>query len=58
MLYVAGRAYQAVTGEEQIPQGPRRPRAEMGEKWDFDDDAEMRRRFPKLAAKFMEAGDD
>jgi hypothetical protein len=49
-LYVSYNAYKSLTGEEidggviQLP--------DLGEGWDFDDEEEMRKRYPKLWAKF------
>ena len=49
-LYIAPKAYQKVTGEEDLPrEAVRFP--ELGQRWDFDDDNEMERRYPKLFAK-------
>lgn len=50
MLYVAGRAYETLTGEEL--DGASLDYSDLGEGWDFDDGAEMKRRYPKLWAKF------
>ncbi|MBC8873812.1 MAG: DUF4240 domain-containing protein [Planctomycetes bacterium] len=50
ILYVAMSAYEAATGSE-IPQVPINL-PDLGEGWDFDDDAEMKQRYPKLFAKF------
>ncbi len=50
MLYVAFSAYQSATGTE-IPSVPIKL-PDLGEGWDFDDDAEMKKRYPKLFAKF------
>lgn len=55
--YAASYAFQRVTGDEDAfwdalearPQPDRSP-ADMGEDFDFDDDREMRRRLPRLAA--------
>jgi hypothetical protein len=51
---VAWRAYQALTGQElTVEVAGMRPRpAELGEDWDFDDAAEMRRRYPRLWALY------
>lgn len=49
ILYVAGAAYKSVSGNE-IPEIPINL-PDLGEGWDFDDDSEMRRRYPKLFAK-------
>jgi len=54
MLYVAGEAYEGATDGEELPplEGDY---PELGEGWDFEDSAEMRRRYPKLWAKFGES---
>jgi hypothetical protein len=52
MLYVANAAYEQVTGDP-LPSVPIRL-PELGEDWDFDDDIEMKRRYPKLFATFCE----
>ena len=49
---MARTAYEAVTGNE-IPAVPINL-PDLGEGWDFDDDAEMKQRYPKLFAKFCE----
>lgn len=50
VLYVASRAYEAATGN-QIPQVPiQLPK--LGEAWDFDDDQEMKQRYPRLFERF------
>lgn len=52
-MYLAREAYEAKTGEEMpdsVFQGVIRP--ELGEGWDFDDNTEMKRRYPKLFAKY------
>ncbi|WP_433537835.1 DUF4240 domain-containing protein [Micromonospora sp. CA-249363] len=67
--YVAGEAYEQVTGDDdafdaamearqQVADGVDAAReADMGEDFDFDDDDEMRRRLPRLAALFLDADD-
>lgn len=52
ILYVANSAYESVTGEE-IP-AVSIELNELGDDWDFDDDAEMKSRYPKLFAMFCE----
>jgi Protein of unknown function (DUF4240) len=52
MLYVARSAYEVVTGNE-IPEVPI-DLPDLGEGWDFDDDGEMRKRYPNLFSKFCE----
>ncbi len=55
ILAVAYDAYEAVTGQElpvEVAVATRAvPEYSMGEDWDFDDDEEMRRRYPKLWAQ-------
>lgn len=55
--YAASYAFQRVSGDEdgfwdalEARPKPARGRADMGEDFDFDDDREMRRRLPRLAA--------
>jgi hypothetical protein len=54
MLYIAYDAYQALTGQElsvEVARRQPRPRLpDLGERWDFEDAAEMRPRYPKLWA--------
>ena len=50
MIYIGARAYERVTG--QMPQGPTIRLPSLGEGWDFDDDAEMARCYPRLYAQF------
>jgi hypothetical protein len=52
MLYVASRAYEAATGKE----APNTPYSypDLGDGWDFDDKAEMKRRYPRLFARYWE----
>jgi hypothetical protein len=59
--YIAQGAYQlAVGGEDhgayydayRAKYGPPVPPPDLGERWDFGSDAEMRRRYPRLFAKF------
>ncbi len=52
ILYVAMPAYESVTGNE-IPNVPI-SLSDLGEGWDFDDDIEMKTRYPKLFARFCE----
>jgi hypothetical protein len=55
LLFVANDAYQAATGEEPDfyePEVLRRLRGgPAGDRWNFDDEAEQRRRYPRLWAK-------
>ena len=55
LLYVASPAYQHLTGQElplEVDEGEteRFRRGPVGDDWDFDDDEQMRRRFPRLWA--------
>jgi hypothetical protein len=56
LVYVAYDAYQAVTGEQPPVAAPgaaggvRRPPTPVGQAWDFEDPAELRRRLPRLWA--------
>lgn len=54
MLAVAVDAYREATGEE-MPEEPATKRPNTDDFWDFDDEEEVRRRFPRLAALFNEA---
>lgn len=50
-MYLARQAYKRKTSEQMpdsVFQGTTRP--ELGEGWDFDDDTEMKKRYPKLFA--------
>ena len=52
-MYLAQEAYEEKTGQEMpdsVYQGVTRP--ELGERWDFDDDTEMKKRYPELFAKY------
>ncbi|GHJ45410.1 hypothetical protein Cs7R123_27520 [Catellatospora sp. TT07R-123] len=51
--YAPANAYRQVTGAELPAVGETEPAAETepaGERWDFDDDAQMRHRLPRLAS--------
>jgi hypothetical protein len=50
ILNVAHSAYESVAGKE-IP-ATRISQPDLGESWDFDDEDEMRSRYPKLFARF------
>jgi hypothetical protein len=52
ILYVAQSAHESVTGN-RIPRIPIKL-PDLGDGWDFDDDMEMKQRYPKLFAKFCE----
>lgn len=54
MLSVAGRAYAAAGGTQLPPDPDPVPVPELADFWDFDDEGEMRRRFPRLAGLFLE----
>lgn len=47
-------AYEALTGAEMPIEGDPEPDSPAGDQWDFEDDAEVRRRLPKLAAIHLE----
>lgn len=53
LIYVAAEAYQEVEGKELPPlkKSVLPPKEPAGEEWDFDDEAEMSKRLPKLAKK-------
>jgi hypothetical protein len=61
--YPAPEAYQRATGADghdpyyalNARYGDPKPPPDLGDGWDFDDDAAMRKRYPKLAAKFLAA---
>ena len=58
--YVASKAYQEKTGATEWPRTVHAPRplAEPGgERFDFDDDEEMERRFPRVVAAFPDGMD-
>jgi len=51
LLYIADTAYEAATGNERpMTDSPGEP--EQDDDWDFEDDAEMSARYPKLYARF------
>ncbi len=47
LWYVGREVYEELTGND-LPPEVGWPESPKGERWDFDDDAEMSRRFPKL----------
>lgn len=49
-LGAAWDAHQQLTGEDLPASDERTAPPDLGEEWDFDDDAEMRRRYPRLSA--------
>jgi hypothetical protein len=49
-LSVTYDAYVALSGQEPPSEPATMP--ELGQDWDFDDPQEMRRRYPKLSARF------
>ncbi|GAB3159509.1 DUF4240 domain-containing protein [Micromonospora sonneratiae] len=54
MLSIADDAYRRATASD-LPADPNPvPVPELGEFWDFDDEDEVRRRLPRLAALFLE----
>jgi len=58
--YVDFKVYMEKTGYDGMPEvvgmahGPTEP---QGERFDFEDDEEMRKRFPKLVARYPDMGD-
>jgi len=52
LLYVAWHVYEQKTGDEMPSNDHQLP--ELGESWDFDDDDEMKKRYPRLFATFCE----
>jgi hypothetical protein len=54
MLAVAAEAHRRATGDA-LPEEPATKRPNTDDFWDFDDEDEVRRRFPRLAALFNEA---
>jgi hypothetical protein len=58
VLTIADRAYEKATGEPPPPVADRpRTRPEAADLWDFDNEEEMHRRLPRLAALFLEPPD-
>jgi hypothetical protein len=60
MLYLARSAYSrrvgSAEGYDAAFDGPaERPTPARGERWDVEDEAETRRRLPRLAALFLES---
>src|ERR1700749_2410458 len=57
--YAASRAFERVSGDENAfwdalkERGPRVFVELMGEDFDFDDDQEMRRRLPRISARYL-----
>lgn len=51
VLHVSSRAFERLTGGGEFQREPQ-SYPELGEGWDFDDEEEMKRRYPKLAARF------
>ena len=54
VLAIAAQAYELATGGPLPPSESPRTRPEATELWDFDNEDEMRRRLPRLAALFLE----
>lgn len=50
--YAAGDVYKELTGDYQ-PIVSKSPEGSLGEEWDFDDDDEMRTRYPRLTEKYF-----
>lgn len=58
--YLAGRVYKEKTGYDAIPDMPdeeRGPAKPPGKKFDFENDAVMGKRYPRLVAKFPDMGE-
>jgi hypothetical protein len=56
LMGVATPAYEEMTGEPMPKTGVRWPSNPKGREWDFEDDAKMRRRLPRLWAR--QGGED
>jgi hypothetical protein len=54
MLHAAWSAYERVAGHEPPASGVARVDLDDATSWDFDDEAEMRRRYPRLWARFAD----
>lgn len=52
LAYVAADVYEQVAGKALTPK-VKQPKEPAGAEFDFDDEGEMRKRFPKLAGKFL-----
>jgi hypothetical protein len=52
LWYVAPDVYEQVAGKA-IPRNVKQPKEPAGAEFDFEDEGEMRRRYPKLARKFV-----
>jgi hypothetical protein len=58
--YLTSRVYKEKTGYDAMPETPDKddsPAKPKGRKFDFDDEATMRKHYPRLVAKFPEMGD-
>lgn len=55
VLGAAWEAHQQLTGRDLPPPTRPDPRPDLGEEWDFDDVAEMRRRYPRISALVAQA---
>jgi hypothetical protein len=53
LLFVASEAYAGASDGEELPQ-VELSYPEVEESWEFDDEEEMRRRYPKLAARYLD----
>jgi hypothetical protein len=53
MLAVAFYSYGERTGGETMP-CPQVPYPDLGDDWDFEDEEEVKRRYPRLAARYCE----
>jgi Protein of unknown function (DUF4240) len=52
IAYIASRVYESVTGKDLVRSRTSRP--ELGDGWDFDDEDEMRSRYPHLFAAYSD----
>ncbi|MEU4161628.1 DUF4240 domain-containing protein [Actinoplanes sp. NPDC026670] len=57
VLGIAARAYEEATGGPLPAEERPRTRPKVADLWDFDNEDEMRRRLPRLAALFLEPPD-
>jgi hypothetical protein len=54
VLTIAAEAYREATGEELPADDRPKTRPDVADLWDFDDEEEVQRRLPRLAALFLE----
>jgi hypothetical protein len=50
--------YAALDAAERSRHGEPKPMPELGDNWDFDDDAEMRKRLPRLSALYIDGDEE